>query len=97
MPKVDTFTKRFANNLAATSLAHESGEYIRVLEWLEEFDGPCSEARGYFLASRLGAALESYMGIDREILTAALLAEYLERQLELGGVREGRRPGERPT
>ena len=77
--KVDTFTKRFAHNIAA-SPADENGRHIRLLEWLEEFDGPCSEARGHLLATRLGTALESFMGIEREILTAALLAEYLERQ-----------------
>jgi len=61
-------------------LAHEDGEHIRLLEWLEEFEGPCSEVRGHILAERLGTALESYMGIERGILTAAFLAEYLEKR-----------------
>jgi len=78
--KSDTFTKRFANNVAATSLPYEDGEHMRLLEWLEEFEGPCSEARGHILAERLGTVLESYMGIERGILTAAFLAEYLERR-----------------
>jgi len=78
--KADTFTKRFANNVAATALAYENGDHIRLLEWLEEFNGPCSEARGHILAECLGTALESYMGIERGILTAAFLAEYLQRR-----------------
>ena len=78
--KSDTFTKRFANELAATSLPCEPGQPIQVLEWLEEFNGPCSEARGHVLAERLGTVLESYMGIERGILTAAFLAEYSERR-----------------
>lgn len=74
--KADTLAKRFASEVAASD---DSGEYMRLLQWLEEFDGPCLEARVHILAERLGTALESHMGIERGILTAAFLAEYLER------------------
>jgi hypothetical protein len=41
---------------------------------------PLRTVRGQILAEHLGTALESYMGIERGILTAAFLAEYLERR-----------------
>jgi hypothetical protein len=78
--KADTFTRRFANDIAATSSPYENEEHCRLLGWLEEFEGPCTEERGHALAVHLGTALEGYMGIERGILTAAFLAEYLERQ-----------------
>jgi hypothetical protein len=61
-----------------TSTPSPNGRATRLMAWLEEFDGPCSEAWGRTLARQLGDALESYMGIDREILTAAFLAEHRE-------------------
>lgn len=50
-------------------------ECAEILEWFQELDGPCTEARAVVLGSQLGSALRSFMDIDAEILSQAFLAD----------------------
>jgi hypothetical protein len=77
----DYFSKRSAMKSAATVIGFSDAEHAEILEWYDEFDGPCSESRRSVLASKLGGALEGYMDIEREILSCALLADYRRRQM----------------
>jgi hypothetical protein len=60
-------------NLVSTILGFGDERSEVIAEWIGEFEANDSNMRGSALASQLGEALESYLGIDKDILTHAFL------------------------
>ena len=59
-------------SLPSTTLGFGDERSEVIAEWIGEFEEN-SSMRGIALASRLGKALEGYLGIDKDVLTEAFL------------------------
>lgn len=55
----------------STLIGLSDDQSVVISEWIGELESNCSKTRGIALASQLGEALESYMGVDKEILAEA--------------------------
>jgi hypothetical protein len=55
-------------------------ECDEIVERFQELEGPCVETRAAVLVAQLGKGLESYMDIDRELLSQAFLADFKRKQ-----------------
>jgi hypothetical protein len=58
-------------NIVSTIIGIGDERSVVISEWIGELESNCSKTRGIALASQLGEALESYVGVDKEILAEA--------------------------
>jgi hypothetical protein len=64
-----------------TSIALSDEETSLILKWIDELEGPCSESYAAELVTRLAEALESCMGIDKEILNESLHCSFVDAHM----------------
>lgn len=64
-----------------TSIGLSDEETSLILRWINELEGSCSESHAAELVTRLAEALESCMGIDKEILNESLLWNFIDAHM----------------